>query len=138
LSLISWILVTMAKDTENNRIKGVVGEVGLQRNGDQFNAFSLTINLVVNPKKHLTYDEGEKLMKQFRKDLLGKNIEIAQIIIPCPICGKGFNTEVGMKQHKRLVHDKKKKKKPAKKNVKTDTKTPKKKAKKQTKKKKKT
>ena len=127
----------MAEKTENNRIKGVVGEVGLQRSGDQFNAFSLTLNLVVNPKKQLTYEEGEKLMKQFRKDLLGKNIEIAQIIIPCPICGKGFNTEVGMKQHKRLVHDKKKKKKPAKKNVKTTKATPKKKTTKQTKKKKK-
>jgi len=126
----------MAEEAENNRIKGVVGEVGLQRNGDQFNAFSLTLNLVVNPKKHLTYDEGEKLMKQFRKDLLGKNIEIAQIIIPCPICGKGFNTEVGMRQHKRLVHDKKKKKKPAKKNVKTKEVTSNKKGKKQTKKKK--
>ena len=126
----------MAEDSENNRIKGVVGEVGLQRNGDQFNSFNLTINLVVNPKKRLTYDEGEKLMQQFRKNLLGKNIEIAQIIVPCPICGKGFNTEAGMKQHKRLIHDKKKKK-PVKKTVKTTKVKPKKRTKKAIKKKKK-
>ena len=126
----------MDEDSENNRIKGVVGEVGLTRNGDQFNSFNLTINLVVNPKKRLTYDEGEKLMQQFRKNLLGKNIEIAQIIVPCPICGKGFNTEAGMKQHKRLTHDKKKKK-PVKKTVKTTKVKPKKRTKKAMKKKKK-
>ena len=128
----------MAEDNESYRIKGVVGEVGLQRNGDQFNAFNLTINLIVNPKQQLTYDEGEKLMQQFRKDLLGKNVEIAQIIILCPICEKGFNTEAGMKQHMRIIHDKKKKKKPAKKTVRNTTAKPKKSAEKTGKKKRKT
>lgn len=112
----------MTEDNGDNRIKGVVGEVGLQRHGDQFNAFNLTINLIVNPKKQLTYDEGEKLMQKFRKDLLGKNVEIAQIIILCPICKKGFNTEAGMKQHMRIIHDKKKLSKKSTRNITTKSK----------------
>ena len=48
-------------------------------------------------------------MKQFRTELLGKKAEITAIVVPCPICGKGFNTEQGMKQHVRMVHEKKRK-----------------------------
>ena len=99
----------MAEALENNKIKGVIGEVGLQRVGDRFNAFNLTINMVVDPGGTLSYDKGEQLMQQFRKQLLGKKVEIAEIIVPCPICGKGFNTEQGMKQHMRMVHKEKKK-----------------------------
>ena len=112
----------MAEALENNKIKGVIGEVGLQRVGDRFNAFNLTINMVVDPKGTLTYDKGEQLMQQFRKQLLGKKVEIAEIIVPCPICGKGFNTEQGMKQHMRMVHKEKKKNKPTKKTTGTRTK----------------
>ena len=125
----------MAEALENNKIKGVIGEVGLQRVGDRFNAFNLTINMVVDPKGTLTYDKGEQLMQQFRKQLLGKKVEIAEIIVPCPICGKGFNTEQGMKQHMRMVHKEKKKKKPTKKTTgtrnKKQTKTSRSKSKKQ-------
>ena len=96
-------------DLETNKFKGVVEEVGLQRDGDQFNSFNLTVSMVVKTEKSLTYTQGERLMTQFRKELLGKNIEIAAIIHTCPICGKGFNTEQGMKQHQRRIHDKKKK-----------------------------
>jgi hypothetical protein len=93
----------------NERIKGVVGEVGLVRDIEKFNSFNLTINMVVDSGKAMTYEKGERLMNEFRKELLGKKVEIAAIVVPCPICGKGFNTEQGMKQHMRMVHDKKKK-----------------------------
>ncbi len=94
-------------DLENQKFKGVVEEVGLQRDGDKFNSFNLTVSMVV--EKKLTYTQGERLMTRFRKELLGKNVEIAAIIHTCPICGKGFNTEHGMKQHQRRIHDKTKK-----------------------------
>ena len=96
-------------DLENQKFKGVVEEVGLQRDGDQFNSFNLTVSMVVKTEKKLTYTQGERLMTRFRKELLGKNVEIAAIIHTCPICGKGFNTEHGMKQHQRRIHDKTKK-----------------------------
>jgi hypothetical protein len=96
-------------DLENQKFKGVVEEVGLQRDGDQFNSFSLTVSMVMKTEKKLTYTQGESLMTRFRKELLGKNVEIAAIIHTCPICGKGFNTEHGMKQHQRRIHDKTKK-----------------------------
>ena len=118
----------MAEALEENKIKGVIGEVGLQRVGDRFNAFNLTINMVVDPGGTLSYDKGEQLMQQFRKQLLGKKVEIAEIIVPCPICGKGFNTEQGMKQHMRMTHKKKVKKKPASKTKKTSSRSKKKKS----------
>jgi uncharacterized Zn finger protein (UPF0148 family) len=73
-----------------------------------------------------------------RKELLGKNIEFEAISIPCPVCGRTFNTEAGMKQHVRLQHSdgvdtakpKKKKKAPSKK--KSSKKTSKKGSKKKT------
>ncbi len=96
-------------DAENQSIKGRVAEVGLTRHEGQYNTFNITLSMVLESKS-LTYDEGEQLMKQFRKELLGKDVEIAAIVFPCPVCGKGFNTEQGMKQHVRMVHEKKRKK----------------------------
>jgi len=90
----------------DEKIKGVVGEVGLARDEDKFNAYNLTIGLVVKSERSLTYAQGERLIKQYQRDLLGKEIEIASIIHPCPVCGKGFNTAQGMKQHVRMVHEK--------------------------------
>jgi hypothetical protein len=43
-------------------------------------------------------------MKQLQKDLMGKNIELETVAVPCPICGKVFNSEFGMEQHKRMLH----------------------------------
>lgn len=98
----------MEGSSENQRVKGVVGEVGLYRDGNQFNSFKLTIEMVLDSGKGLTYDQGEALMKQFRKELLGKNVELAAVVVPCPVCGKGFNSENGMKQHLRRIHGEKK------------------------------
>ena len=97
-------------DAENQSLKGVVSEVGLRRDEDQFNSFNLTISMVLKSDKTMTYNQGEQLMKQFRKDLLGKEVELIAVAFHCPTCGKSFNTEQGMKQHQRRVHSKKSKK----------------------------
>ena len=101
-------------DSDLQRIKGVVGEVGLERDGERFNAFNVTISIVVDARKTLNFNQGEQLIKEFRKELLGKAVEIAAIVVPCPVCGKGFNTEQGMRQHVRMAHEKKAKPKGAK------------------------
>ncbi|UCH56903.1 MAG: C2H2-type zinc finger protein [Candidatus Bathyarchaeota archaeon] len=106
---------------EEEKIKGMVGEVGLIRDEERFNAFNLTISMVLKSGKPLTLDQAESMIKQYRKELLGKEVEISAITVPCPICGKGFNTEQGMKQHVRMVHKKKKTKKTAKKPSKKTT-----------------
>ena len=96
-------------DEESQRVKGVIGEVGLERNDDRFNTFNLTLNMIVDSGKPLTFEQAEALMNRFRKELLGKNVEIAAIIFACPNCGKEFNTEQGMKQHLRRIHGQPKK-----------------------------
>lgn len=102
-------------DSDNQKIKGVVGEVGLERDGEMFNTFNVKISLVVDTGKTLSLNKGEELIKQYKKDLLGKKVEVAAIVVSCPVCGKGFNTEQGMKQHMRMVHEKKRKAKASKK-----------------------
>jgi hypothetical protein len=97
-------------ESDYQKVKGVVGEVGLERDGERFNAFNVTVSVVVDSGKALTFDQGEQLIKQYRKELLGKKVEVAAIVVLCPVCGKGFNTEQGMRQHARMVHEKKKKK----------------------------
>lgn len=97
-------------DAENQSLKGVVSEVGLRRDEDQFSSFNLTISMVLKSDKTMTYNQGEQLMKQFRRDLLGKDVEIIAVVFQCPTCGKSFNTEQGMKQHQRMIHGKKSKK----------------------------
>jgi hypothetical protein len=93
----------------DEKIKGVVGEIGLERNEGKFNSFNLTVGLVLKTGG-LTYAQGERLIVEMRKELLGKIVEIAEIIHLCPVCEKGFNTMQGMKQHVRMVHEKGKKK----------------------------
>ncbi len=97
-------------DAENQSFKGVVSEVGLKRDEDQFSSFNLTISMVLKSDKTMTYNQGEQLMKQFRRDLLGKEVELIAVVFQCPTCGKSFNTEQGMKQHQRMIHSKKSKK----------------------------
>ncbi|MHA2061331.1 MAG: C2H2-type zinc finger protein [Candidatus Sifarchaeia archaeon] len=113
----------MAK--EDDKFQGVVNEIGLERDEDKFANFNLKLGIVIKSNKKFTYNEGERIIKQLRKDLLGKNIELEAIAIPCPMCQKIFNTEAGLKQHIRRMHD-----------GKTEPKTPKKKTRKKAKKKK--
>jgi hypothetical protein len=89
---------------EDEILKGVVSEVGIIRDEDQFRNFNLTIGITVETDKKLSYKQGERLLRQFRKNLLGKKIEVQPIAVPCPICGKAFNSEFGTRQHMRMVH----------------------------------
>lgn len=103
---------------ENQKLKGVIGEVSLERDEDKFNTFNVTIKMIVDNGRPLNYDRGETLVQQFRKGLLGKKVELSAVVVTCPVCGKGFNSEGGMKQHMRMIHGDRKgsrKRKPTKK-----------------------
>jgi hypothetical protein len=93
---------------ENQKLKGVIGEVGLERDKDKFNTFNVTIKMIIDNGRPLSYDRSETLVQQLRKGLLGKKVELNAVVVACPVCGKGFNTEGGMKQHMRMIHEKKK------------------------------
>ena len=92
------------------KIKGIVGEVGLERNKGKFSSFSVTMGLTLK-KGRLTYFQGERLIAEMRKKLLGKEVEVAVICLCCPVCEKKFNTMNGMRIHVGKVHEKGKKKK---------------------------
>jgi len=92
----------------DEKIKGIVGEIGLERNEGAFNSFSVNLSLTL--KGSLNYNQAEKRITEMRNELLGKEVEIAEIIHLCPICEKGFNTMQGMRQHMRMAHGVKKKK----------------------------
>lgn len=89
----------------DSKFKGVVSQVGLERDEAEFLSFNLTLGIKVKTGKKLNLKEGERLIKQMRKDFLGKNIQFEATAIPCPVCGKTFNTEAGMKQHHRMMHN---------------------------------
>jgi len=123
---------------EDSKLHGVVNRVGLERDEAEFRSFNLTLGIKVKTGKKLSLNEGERLIKKMRKELLGKNIEFEAISIPCPVCGRTFNTEAGMKQHVRRQHNdgvdtaKPKKKKKASSKKKSSKKTSKKGSKKNT------
>ena len=89
---------------QNDKILGVVNAVGLERDEQEYRTFNITVGIKIKTDKKISYTEGEQLMKQFQKDLMGKNIELEAVAVPCPICGKVFNSEFGMEQHKRMLH----------------------------------
>ena len=117
---------------EDDKLLGVVNAVGLERDDQEFRNFTLTVGIKIKTDKKINYGEGEKLMKQLQKELMGKNIELEAVAVPCPICGKVYNSEQGMKQHQRLQHkeDEKPKKQSSKKKTAPKKKTPAKKRKK--------
>lgn len=112
---------------QEQKILGVVNAIGIERDEQEYQNFTLIIGIKIKTDKKISYTEGEKIIKTMQKSLLGKNIELETITVSCPICRKTFNTEQGMKQHKRLVHDKvetpKKKRGRKKKTTKTQKKT---------------
>jgi len=121
----------MAQD--DPKMLGTVSEVGLQRDEQEFRNYNLTVGIRLKTGKKLSYSEGEKLIKKLRKNLLGKNIELEAIAVPCPFCGKTYNSEVGMKQHVRRQHEgeeppKRKRGRPKKAAAKKPAKKPRKKA----------
>lgn len=115
---------------EDEKFQGVVSHVGLERDEAEFLNFNLTLGILVKTEK-LTYTEGERIVKRLQKELLGKNIELGTVAVPCPVCGKTFNTETGMRQHLRKQHEgeeekPKKRAKKTQKNVQPKKKAPKK------------
>jgi uncharacterized C2H2 Zn-finger protein len=88
-----------------DKFQGVVNHVGLERDEAEFLNFNLTLGILVKTEKKLTFSEGERLIKLLQKELLGKNIELEAVAVPCPVCGKTFNTEIGMRQHLRKQHE---------------------------------
>jgi ribosomal protein L12E/L44/L45/RPP1/RPP2 len=108
------------KMAQEDKILGVVNAVGMERDEKEYRKFNLTVGIKVKTDKRVSYTEGEKLMKQLQKDLMGKNIELEMVAVPCPICGRTFNSQFGMEQHKRMKHkdEEKKKKKKSKKSKK--------------------
>ena len=91
--------------TAEEKLLGVVNEIGLERDEERFANFNLKVGVLMRTDKRLSYNEGERLIRQLRKELLGKNIEFEAIAIPCPICSKTYNSELGMKQHLRRQHN---------------------------------
>jgi len=91
-------------DLEESKLLGIVDEIGLERDDGQFKNFNLVVGVRLKTEKKLSYNEGERLIKQLRKELLGKNIELEAIALPCPKCGKSYNTEQGLKTHIRRIH----------------------------------
>lgn len=84
---------------------GVVSHIGLERDAREFTSYNLTVGIKLKSDKKLSYTEGEKLIKLLKKELMGKNIELEAVAIPCPYCGKDFNSQKGMKAHVRSQHD---------------------------------
>jgi hypothetical protein len=93
------------KMAQEQKILGVVNAIGIERDEQEYQNFTLIIGIKIKTDKKISYNEGEKIIKTMQKSLLGKNIELEAIAVPCPICSKTFNSEQGMKQHKRLAHD---------------------------------
>jgi hypothetical protein len=89
---------------QEDKLQGVVNAVGMERDEQEYQSFTITLGIKIKIDKKVSYTEGEKIMKQFQKDLLGKNVEMGAIAVECPICGKVYNSEQGMKQHQRLQH----------------------------------
>ncbi len=86
------------------RLKGSVKEVGLTRDSDRYDSFSVTIGIAIKTEGKVSYEEAERLSGKFRREYLGKDVEFVAVSIPCPYCDKVLNSEGGLKLHIRQVH----------------------------------
>lgn len=84
---------------------GIVSEIGLERDALEFTSYNLTVGIKLKSDKKLSYAESERLVKVLKKELMGKNIELEAVAVPCPYCGKVYNSTKGMKAHVRSQHD---------------------------------
>jgi uncharacterized C2H2 Zn-finger protein len=90
---------------EDMKKLGVVSEIGIERDAQEFTSYNLTVGIKLKSDKKLTYAESERLVKVLKKELMGKNIELEAVAVPCPYCGKIYNSDKGMKAHVRSQHD---------------------------------
>jgi len=86
------------------RLRGVVREIGLEREEGRFHSFRVRIGVVLKGERPMDYEEGELLVKRLRRELLGKEVEVEPLIYRCPLCGRDFNSELGLKRHMRRSH----------------------------------
>ena len=68
---------------EDMKKLGIVSQIGLERDAQEFTSYNLTVGIKLKSDKKLTYAEGERLIKKLKKDLMGKNIELEAIAVPC-------------------------------------------------------
>lgn len=88
----------------SKRLRGVVREIGLEREEGHFHSFRIRVGVVLKMEGAMNYEEGERLVKRLRRELLGREVELEALIYRCPLCGRGFNSEMGLKVHMRRSH----------------------------------
>ena len=54
---------------EDVKYLGIVNEIGLERDQDEFSNFNLTVGIMVKIDKKLDLSEGQELVKQLQKEL---------------------------------------------------------------------
>jgi hypothetical protein len=89
---------------QENKLKGAVREIGLTHDIDHNNSFTVTINIQIKTEGRVSYDEAEKLASRYRREYLGKEVEFLAVNLPCPICSRILNSEVGLKKHILMSH----------------------------------
>jgi hypothetical protein len=89
---------------QENKLKGAVREIGLTHDIDHNNSFTVTINIQIKTEGRVSYDEAEKLASRYRREYLGKEVEFLAVNLPCPVCNRVLNSEVGLKKHILMSH----------------------------------
>jgi hypothetical protein len=86
------------------KLKGPVREIGIARDSDRHDSFSITIGIAIKTEGKVSYEEAERLSSKFRREFLGKDVEFVSVSIPCPVCGRVLNSESGLKKHVAMNH----------------------------------
>jgi hypothetical protein len=89
---------------QENKLKGAVREIGLTHDIDHNNSFTVTINIQIKTEGRVSYEEAEKLASRYRREYLGKEVEFLAVNLPCPVCSRILNSEVGLKKHILMSH----------------------------------
>ena len=89
---------------QDNKLKGAVREIGLTHDIDHNNSFTVTINIQIKTEGRVSYEEAEKLASRYRREYLGKEVEFLAVNLPCPVCSRILNSEVGLKKHILMSH----------------------------------
>ncbi len=89
---------------QENKLKGAVREIGLTHDIDHNNSFTVTINIQIKTEGRVSYEEAEKLASRYRREYLGKEVEFLAVNLPCPVCNRVLNSEVGLKKHILMSH----------------------------------
>lgn len=89
---------------QENKLKGAVREIGLTHDIEHNNSFTVTINIQIKTEGRVSYDEAEKLASRYRREYLGKEVEFLAVNLPCPVCNRVLNSEVGLKKHILMSH----------------------------------